>query len=173
MQRWTPAFVAVGSNLGEPLRQVKAAMAALGRMDGSRLIARSPLFRSAPMGPQDQPWYVNAVAGLLTRREPHQLLDDLQALERESGRERDGERWGPRVLDLDLLLFGQRIIADERLVIPHPGLTERNFVVYPLAVLAPDLSLPDGRRLAVIAERLGRDGLEEITTPDRTPDDEP
>jgi 2-amino-4-hydroxy-6-hydroxymethyldihydropteridine diphosphokinase len=173
MQRWTPAYVAVGSNLGEPLGQVRAALEALGRMGGSRLIARSPLFRSAPMGPQDQPWYVNAVAGLLTRRDPHQLLDDLQALERASGRKRDGERWGPRVLDLDLLLFGQRIIADERLIIPHPGLTERNFVVYPLVLLAPDLSLPDGRRLAVVAERLGQDGLEEITTPDRTPDDAP
>ena len=173
MKRWIPAFVALGSNLGDPVRQVRTAMDALAGMDGSRLIARSPLFRSAPMGPKDQPFYVNAVAGLLTRRDPHQLLDDLQGLERRSGRSRDGERWGPRILDLDLLLFGQEIIRDPRLVSPHPGLTERNFVVYPLAHIAPDLSLPDGRRLAVIAERLGRWGLEEILSADHARDDAP
>ncbi len=173
MQRWIPAFVALGSNLGDPVRQVMAAMDSLAGMDGSRLVARSPLYRSAPLGPQDQPRYINAVAGLLTRRDPHQLLDDLQALERESGRSREGERWGPRILDLDLLLFGQEIIDDQRLVIPHPGLTERNFVVYPLAHIAPDLSLPDGRRLAVIAERLGREGLEEISSADHVRDHAP
>lgn len=170
MQRWIPAFVALGSNLGDPVRQVRDAMDALARMEGSRLIARSPLFRSAPMGPRDQPWYVNAVTGLLTRREPLGLLDDLQALERESGRTRDGERWGPRILDLDLLLFGQQIIHERRLVIPHPGLTERNFVVYPLAHIAPDLRLPDGRRIADIAERIGREGLEEISSADHARD---
>ncbi|MGB5622078.1 MAG: 2-amino-4-hydroxy-6-hydroxymethyldihydropteridine diphosphokinase [Gammaproteobacteria bacterium] len=166
MEHWTPVFVGLGSNLDEPVRQVQAAFAALSELEQCRLLARSPLYRSAPMGPQDQPWFVNGVAGLLTLLDPQRLLDTLQTLERRFGRRRVNERWGPRILDLDLLLFGQQVIDDERLVIPHPGLTERNFVVYPLLRIAPDLRLPDGRRLADIRDQLGSDGLEEIMTAD-------
>lgn len=166
MEHWTPVFIGLGSNLDEPVRQIQAAFGALSGLEQCRLLSRSPLFRSAPMGPQDQPWYVNAVAGLLTRLDPHRLLDTLQTLERRFGRRSVRERWGPRTLDLDLLLFGQQVIDDERLVIPHPGLTERNFVVYPLLRIAPDLTLPDGRRLADIRDQLGSDGLEEIMTID-------
>ncbi len=86
MEHWTPVFVGLGSNLDEPVRQIQAAFVALSELEQCRLLARSPLFRSAPMGPQDQPWYVNAVAGLLTRLDPHRLLDELQALERSFGR---------------------------------------------------------------------------------------
>lgn len=170
MEHWTPVFVGLGSNLDEPVRQIQAAFVALSELEQCRLLARSPLFRSAPMGPQDQPWYVNAVAGLLTRLDPHRLLDELQVLEHSFGRSRVRERWGPRTLDLDLLLFGRQVIDDARLVIPHPGLTERNFVVYPLLRIAPDLTLPDGRRLASIRDQLGSDGLEEIMSTDLSGD---
>lgn len=170
MQRWTPAYVGLGSNMGEPLKQVIAAFSTLAELPDSRLIARSPLYRSAPIGPGDQPWYVNAAAGLLTRRSPDQLLDDLLGLEREFGRQRDGRRWGPRTLDLDLLLYGRLIMEEPRLVIPHPQLTNRNFVVYPLLRIAPHLQLPDGRKLSAIRDQLGSDGLEEILPAEVTGD---
>jgi len=170
VHRWTPAYVGLGSNMGEPSEQVIAAFEALAELPDSRLLARSPLYRSAPIGPGEQPWYVNAAAGLLTRRSPDQLLDDLLGLEREFGRRRDGQRWGPRTLDLDILLYGQLAMAEPRLVIPHPQLTNRNFVVYPLLRIAPYLQLPDGRKLSAIRHQLGSDGLEEILPTDATGD---
>ncbi|MGB5544397.1 MAG: 2-amino-4-hydroxy-6-hydroxymethyldihydropteridine diphosphokinase [Gammaproteobacteria bacterium] len=169
-QRWTPVYVGLGSNLGEPVRQIIAAFTKLADMRDTRLIARSPLYRSAPVGPNDQPWYINAVAGLLTLRSPDQLLDDLLTLEREFGRVRGGQRWGPRTLDLDLLLYGHMTIEQPKLVIPHPELTNRNFVVYPLLRIAPELTLPDGRSLSVIGSELGSEGLEEISSAELTGD---
>jgi 2-amino-4-hydroxy-6-hydroxymethyldihydropteridine diphosphokinase len=94
------------------------------------------------MGPQDQPDYVNAVAGLVTTLEPLELLDALQGIENQMGRVRDGERWGPRVIDLDLLVFAGVVMNGERLVLPHPGIHERSFVLYPLADIAPSLKVP-------------------------------
>lgn len=153
------AYVALGSNLAQPERQVRQAAVALGALPETALRLISPLYRTAPMGPPGQPDYVNAVAALQTTLAPLALLDELQAIEQTQGRVREGERWGPRTLDLDLLLYGDTTIADERLTVPHPGLKERSFVVVPLHDIAPDLVLPDGTALAQL-RRL-------FTTPER------
>jgi 2-amino-4-hydroxy-6-hydroxymethyldihydropteridine diphosphokinase len=159
MDRWSPAYVGIGSNLDDPVAQATVAFDALARIPHTRLVARSPLYRSNPMGPRDQPDYVNGAAALSTRLSPTALLDALRAIEDARGRRRNGRRWGPRTLDLDLLLHGDSVLASARLTLPHPGLTARNFVVYPLADIAPALVLPDGRRLADIRDELGDEGL--------------
>jgi len=137
------AFVGVGSNLDDPGRQVREAIAALGRLPQSRLIAASRRYRNPPMGPPGQPDYVNAVAAIDTGLEPLALLDALQDLEAAAGRRRSGgEQWGPRPLDLGLLLYGDHRIQLPRLSVPHPGLPQRAFVLYPLAELDPGLTIP-------------------------------
>ena len=135
------AYVALGANLGEPALQIEAALDRLAQLPQTRLLARSRLYRSAPLGPADQPDYCNAAAALETGLSPHALLDHLQAIEQEAGRVR-GERWGARHLDLDLLLHGDARIDDERLTLPHPELANRVFVLQPLAEIAPTLELP-------------------------------
>ncbi len=140
------AFVGLGSNLDDPRRQILTAFDALARLPSTRLVARSSLYRSAPVGPPGQPDYINAVAQLATALEPLALLDRLQAIERDQRRVR-GERWGPRTLDLDLLLFEGRVIESERLTLPHPEMGRRNFVLVPLAEIAPGLVMPDNRPL--------------------------
>jgi 2-amino-4-hydroxy-6-hydroxymethyldihydropteridine diphosphokinase len=162
MARGSLVYVGLGGNLGDARRHVSRAIDELNEIPGCWLLARSSLYRSAPMGPVEQGWFVNAVAGLRAELEPLDLLHYLQDLERSHGRVRGGERWGPRTLDLDILLFGDRIVDRPGLTIPHPGLTARNFVVYPLLQLAPDLVLPDGRRLTDVASRLDREGLEKM-----------
>lgn len=161
MAEGTPvtAYIGLGSNLEEPRAQLRRALEALGRLERSELLRSSPFYRSAPMGPADQPDYLNAVAALRTELPPLELLDRLQAIETEQGRRRGAQRWGPRTLDLDLLLYGQERIDSPRLSVPHPGLTERSFVLVPLLDIAPDLVLPDGRALAALAAACPRDGL--------------
>ena len=139
---WRPAYIGVGSNLGEPARQVAAAFDALARLPDTRLIARSPLYQSAPFGDVPQPDFVNAVTVLLTRLPPLALLAELKTLERAAGRRQGGVRWGPRELDLDLLVYSGETISVPELVVPHPGIASRNFVLLPLADLAPDLVIP-------------------------------
>ncbi|EZQ15592.1 2-amino-4-hydroxy-6-hydroxymethyldihydropteridine diphosphokinase [Halopseudomonas bauzanensis] len=144
MQR---CFIALGSNQADPAAQVTHAFTELERLPQSHLQACSSLYRSAPLGPQDQPAFVNAVAMLDTSLEPEMLLDALQDIEHRRGRVRKAERWGPRILDLDLLLYGDRIIDTPRLQVPHYHMHARSFVLYPLAELAADLTLPDGTSL--------------------------
>ncbi len=139
-------FIGLGSNLDHPERQIRRALEGLAALPGVALAQTSPLYLSDPLGPPGQPDYVNAVAALRTDLDPLPLLDQLQAIEDQHGRERH-ERWGARTLDLDLLLFGQREIRHPRLTVPHPRLFERRFVLQPLADVAPELSLPDGRRI--------------------------
>lgn len=153
------AYIGLGSNLEDPRAQVERALEALARLHRSELLRCSPLYRSAPMGPADQPDYVNTVAALRTGLSPLDLLDALQEIEKAQGRQRGPQRWGPRTLDLDVLLYGESIVESPRLTVPHPGLTERNFVLVPLFDIAPDLILPDGRRLAALAETCPWDGL--------------
>jgi 2-amino-4-hydroxy-6-hydroxymethyldihydropteridine diphosphokinase len=142
-------FIGLGSNLRDPLKQLKEAIEALEKLDNCRLIKVSPLYLSKPMGPQDQPDYVNAVAELQTWLSPHALLDQLQQIESHHGRERKGERWGPRTLDLDLLLYGQQQIQEPRLTVPHNGIAQRNFVLYPLTdLVGDDFVIPGHARLA-------------------------
>jgi 2-amino-4-hydroxy-6-hydroxymethyldihydropteridine diphosphokinase len=134
-------FIGIGANLDDPEVQVRTALRELDGVPGTRLAAGSSLYRNPPMGPPDQPDYVNAVAMLETALEPEPLLDALLAIEAAHGRER-GRRWGERVLDLDLLLYGDRRVDTPRLTVPHPGIAERRFVLEPLAELDPQLRVP-------------------------------
>lgn len=153
------AYIGLGSNLADPESQLKRAVEALGRIPQSRLAALSRFYRSRPMGPADQPDYINAVAMLDTRLDALDLLDALQAIELEQGRVRGPQRWGPRTLDLDLLLYGAEIINNERLLVPHPGIADRNFVLYPLADIAPELVMPDGTSLQQMLADCSAEGL--------------
>ena len=155
----TSAFVALGANLGDPKAQIGRAVAALRQLPNSRFIACSPLYGSIPMGPSDQPDYANGVAWLETDLTAHGLLDETQRIELEQGRVRKAERWGPRTLDLDLLLFGNQQLEDPRLTIPHYGMKERAFVLVPLFDLAPDLQLPCGSWLRDLVATCDRSGL--------------
>src|SRR5512139_1517061 len=119
-RRWVPAYVALGSNLDDPRAQVARAMTALAGLPGTRFVVGSPLYRSRPLGPVDQPDFVNAVAGLLTLLEPAPLLASLKELESRLGRERPVVRWGPRRIDLDLLVQGEARISEPGLELPHP-----------------------------------------------------
>lgn len=130
-------FIGMGSNLGDPEQQLQRAEAAMAGLEQSNLIRVSPYYRSLPLGPIDQPVYLNAVAELETDLDPYALLRALQEIETRQERRRE-ERWGPRTLDLDLLLYGGARIVSSLLTVPHPGLTERDFVLYPLADIAPD-----------------------------------
>ncbi|MFC0669150.1 2-amino-4-hydroxy-6-hydroxymethyldihydropteridine diphosphokinase [Azotobacter chroococcum] len=140
-------YIGLGSNLADPAAQLRAALAALQALPRTHLVAVSSFYDSEPLGPADQPSYVNAVAALDSALEPLELLDALQAIERTQGRVRKAERWGPRTLDLDILLFGNHQLHGERLIVPHYHLHARPFVLYPLAEIAPGLRLPDGRPL--------------------------
>ena len=156
------AYIGLGSNLLSPVRQVKKAIAELAQLPSSRLAAVSRIYRSHPMGPADQPDYINAVAAIETCLSPIELLDGLQAIENAHARKRGAVQWGPRTLDLDLLLFGDAQISEPRLTVPHPGMAERSFVLQPLADIAPALQLPDGQELQVLCDALCEDGLEAV-----------
>ncbi|EKO3655107.1 2-amino-4-hydroxy-6-hydroxymethyldihydropteridine diphosphokinase [Vibrio metschnikovii] len=155
----TIAYIAVGSNLAKPILQAKQAIEALKQLPKSQFIAASSLYSSTPMGPQDQPEYINAVVVIDTQLSPLALLDCTQAIEQEQGRERKAERWGPRTLDLDILLYGDEIIDSPRLTVPHYGMKVREFVLYPLDEIAPDLSLPDGTKLSDLLSEVDCNGL--------------
>ena len=136
------AYIGLGSNLAEPRVQIGKALAALARLPDSRVLACSRLYRSAPWGVIEQPEFVNAAAAIETAVVPVALMQALLGIERDLGRERDGSRWGPRIIDLDLLLYGDAIIAEPGLRVPHPHLHERAFVLLPLAEIAPQLVVP-------------------------------
>ena len=146
--RWYPAYVGIGSNLDRPTRQVETALNLLDGIPRTRLFGRSSLYRSAPFGGIEQPEFVNAVAALLTTLEATELLAALHDIEQRQGRERDGARWGPRVLDLDLLAYADVVLDQPGIILPHPGIAERNFVLLPLGEIAPDLVIPGLGRVA-------------------------
>jgi 2-amino-4-hydroxy-6-hydroxymethyldihydropteridine diphosphokinase len=162
MQR---ACIGLGSNLDDPVRQVGSALDELAGLPLSRLLRRSSLYRSPPMGPTDQPDYVNAAALIETALEPLELLDVLQAIEAAHGRRRE-LRWGPRTLDLDLLVYGDLRLDHPRLTLPHPGIAGRAFVLVPLAEIAPDLELPGTGSVAAAAAAVARqvDRIEDATS---------
>ena len=157
------AYIGLGSNLGHPLRQILDAIEALKHLNNSQFVACSSIYSSTPMGPQDQPDYVNAVAAIDTHLTSFELLSALQQIEQTQGRERKGERWGPRTLDLDILLFGNEELLSDVLTIPHYGMKTREFVLYPLQELAPDLVLPCGDRVADLTAKCDRNGLQAIS----------
>lgn len=160
--RLVPAYVALGSNLDDPRAQVERAMAALDQLPQSRCVLRSSIYRSRPFGPVEQPDFINAVAGLLTALEPATLLASLQALETSLGRERPVVRWGPRRIDLDLLVHGSARIAQPGLEVPHPGIAARAFVLAPLAEIAPDLEVPGVGRVSALLAKLDSTELERL-----------
>ena len=153
------AYIGLGGNLDRPAARIQAARAAIHAIVGVGEAGFSSLYQSAPMGPRDQPDYVIAVMAVDTLLAPLDLLDKLQAIETAAGRVRQGERWGPRTLDLDLLLFGDCILRSERLTVPHPGLAEREFVLYPLREIAPKLLIPGQGWLADLCEACPVRGL--------------
>jgi len=155
---WRPAYVALGSNLNQPRERVLEAFERLVGLRDSRLEVRSSLYRTRPLGPQDQPDYVNAAAGLLTQLSAQELLGELLDIERAMGRNRQ-ERWGPRIIDLDLLWMPGPPIDEPHLKLPHPGVSERNFVLYPLNDIAPTLAIPALGRVASLKSRVNSDGI--------------
>lgn len=160
--RLIPAYVALGSNLDDPRAQVEAAFAALGGLADTRCVLRSPLYRTRPFGPVPQPDFVNAVAGLLTLLGPAALLAGLKAIEARLGRERPAQRWGPRRIDLDLLVHGGSSVSAPGLEVPHPGIAERAFVLVPLADIAPDLEVPGVGRVSALLAHVDRAGVERM-----------
>ncbi len=159
------AFVGLGSNLGGPIAQVREAMRELDELPHTHRISQSRLYHSSPLGPAGQPPYVNAVAMLHTSLAPDALLAGLHDIEQRHGRQRS-ERWGPRTLDLDLLLFGEQQIATPRLRVPHPELHRRDFVLVPLFELAPDLYLPGLGPLADYVEDAAQLALRPVESAD-------
>jgi len=157
------AFIGLGSNLDDPEQQVRVACRELESLPRSAVVSCSSLYRSHPLGPQGQPDFINAVAELRTELDPDALLSQLQRIELSHGRVRGGERWGPRPLDLDLLLVGDRVMRTERLTVPHPGLTEREFVLYPLLEIAgPELEIPGHGPLGPLAAACDPGGLDKL-----------
>ena len=152
-------YIGLGGNLERPVDHIRSARDAIAALPLVHETCFSSLYRSAPMGPQDQPDYVNAVMGVDTTLEPLALLDQMQVIETAHGRVRLGERWGPRTLDLDILVFGDQEIHTPRLQVPHPGMAEREFVLYPLMEIAPDLVLPGLGLLSNLVDACPRRGL--------------
>jgi 2-amino-4-hydroxy-6-hydroxymethyldihydropteridine diphosphokinase len=151
----TRAYVGLGSNLAGPERQLHQAFSAMALIPSTRVLRQSSLYRSRPMGPKDQPDYLNACAELDTGLTAHALLQELQQIESRQGRVRDGLRWGPRTLDLDLLMYGNSRIEDETLIVPHPEIPNRGFVLAPLAEIAPELQIPGMGHVQDLLETVG------------------
>jgi 2-amino-4-hydroxy-6-hydroxymethyldihydropteridine diphosphokinase len=142
------AYIGLGSNLGNTKNYLQTALASLNSQQGIILQACSPFYGSKPHGPQDQPDYSNAVAKIACSLSPHALLDKLQAIERDNDRIRSKQHWGARTLDLDLLLYEERVIQTARLTVPHPQIQKRPFVLYPLYDITPNLRFPNGEKLS-------------------------
>ena len=151
----TLVYIALGSNLASPLEQVNAAVKVLGEIPDTRLVAVSSFYRTPPLGPQDQPDYLNAAVALETTLAPEVLLSHTQRIELQQGRVRKAERWGPRTLDLDIMLFGQAIIHTDNLTVPHYDMYNRGFMLWPLYEIAPSLTFPDGISLQQRLDTLG------------------
>lgn len=160
------AYIGLGSNQQNPPLQIRNALSALNRIQQTELVRYSRLYRSKPMGPVDQPDFINAVAAVDTCLDAHALLSELQAIEQRQGRVRALLRWGPRTLDLDLLLYGDEQIDTERLTVPHPGLLQRGFVLFPLYEVAPELRFSNGDLLAELVEKGADEGLELLDSPE-------
>lgn len=150
------AYVGLGTNLGDKMAHLSAALALLAAAPGLRVLRVAGVYRTAPWGRTDQDWFLNTVAELETVLPPRALLEVLLGIEARLGRRRE-VRWGPRVIDLDLLLYGDLVVREPGLEVPHPGMHERAFVLVPLAELEPSLRLADGRTVAEAAEALRRE----------------
>ncbi|MHC1481170.1 2-amino-4-hydroxy-6-hydroxymethyldihydropteridine diphosphokinase [Frateuria aurantia] len=158
-------YVGLGANLGHPAQQLRQACAALSARDGVRVVKTSSLYRTAPWGVSDQPDFINAVVALETALAPEVLLAGLQQIEAAAGRVRTGERWGPRTLDLDILHVVGVTRTESDLVLPHPRIPERAFVLLPLHELAPGLELPGQGRVSDLLAAVAIDGCRRLDGP--------
>ncbi len=163
MTAYHPVYIGLGSNLNNPNQQIKQALHHLKQLSSTHLLKHSSLYRSAPLGPPNQPDYINAVAVLQTGLAPLNLLYQLQLIEQKQGRIRTAQRWGARTLDLDILLYGNQQSQDPLLTLPHPGLYNRAFVLYPLYECVPDLCLPNGQLLTDLISNCCPDGLYQLS----------
>jgi len=159
----TTAYIGLGSNLSEPIEQVKNAVKQIEKIAQSQVTAVSSLYLSKPMGPQDQDDYINAIIALNTSLSAIELLNALQAIENEAGRVRKENRWGARILDLDIILFGNEVINSERLTIPHYGMEEREFVLLPLVEIAPSLQLPNGKSVKLLSQKIANNAMVKLS----------
>lgn len=162
MTRWQPAYVGLGSNLGDSRGTIGQAVDAMRAIEGVRSFTLAPLYRTAPFGPVEQPDFVNTAAGFVTTLAPLELFERLRGIERALGRERTEIRWGPRTIDLDLLVHGRERVHDELLTLPHPGIAEREFVLAPLADLAPSLDVPGAGSVSELLARVSRGAVARI-----------
>lgn len=151
-------YIGLGSNLDDPQAQLKKATVALGTIPSCSVVKTSSFYKSKPVGPQDQPDYINAVVELATGLSAPVLLDYLQGIENEHGRQRE-QRWGARTLDLDILLFGEEVIHDDRLVVPHVEMHKRGFVLFPLEEIAPDCVIPDIGSVHALLQQVNTDDM--------------
>lgn len=156
---WQPAYIGLGSNLNDPRTQVLNAVERLRALPTTRVIALSKLYGSKPFGPVPQSDFVNAVVGLLTQLDAPTLLQEAKGIERALGRPEKYQRWGPRIIDLDVLVYGREKHSDPTLTIPHPGIVERNWVLYPLADIAPSLDIPGLGRVAELKGNIAPEGV--------------
>lgn len=156
------AYLSLGSNLGDRQALVEQALERLESSGHVRVIRRSSLYETEPVGKTDQPWFLNQVLEISTDLEPDPLLDLAQSIERDLGRTRE-IRWGSRTLDIDILLYDTEVIATERLTVPHPEMTRRRFVLVPLVEIAPDLTMPDGRRVDAFLNQLRDQKVRKVT----------
>ncbi|OUS30273.1 2-amino-4-hydroxy-6-hydroxymethyldihydropteridine diphosphokinase [Gammaproteobacteria bacterium 45_16_T64] len=167
------AFIGLGSNLDTPLEQITQAIQAIGEIESTQVLARSPLYSSKAIGPGVQPDYVNGVLAITTALPAESLLRALQYIENQQGRVRGSVRWVARTLDLDILLFGEETVDTEVLCIPHPRMTERNFVLYPLrdlaSEIAPALSMPNGTSIIELAKQCSSAGITPFDAQHTTP----
>ncbi|XOV80249.1 MAG: 2-amino-4-hydroxy-6-hydroxymethyldihydropteridine diphosphokinase [Aestuariibacter sp.] len=160
------AYIGIGSNLNDPMKQLRDACRALKQLPDCQFIRASSGYISTPMGPQAQPDYANAVILLDTQLSCRALLRNLQNIEQQQGRQRDGQRWGPRTLDLDIILYGNETLNEADLIVPHYGCKAREFVIYPLAEIAPELIFPDGEALHTVKQRVPLNGLQRVSVLD-------
>ncbi len=156
------AYIGLGSNLQDPELQIMTALRELRGLPNTYLLVTSSLYKSRPIGPSDQPDFVNAVAKLSTSLPPQELLSALQNIEHLHHRERKAERWGPRTLDLDIILYGDQCINTDELQIPHSGMAEREFVLIPLQEIEADLIIPGKGTLCELIEQLPEHDLKKI-----------
>ena len=156
-------YIGLGSNLSRPIEQVKNAIKEIEQIAHSKLLTVSSLYLSKPMGPQDQDDYINAVLALKTSLSAIELLNILQTIENKAGRIRKEHRWGARILDLDIILFGNEIINTDRLTIPHYGMTKREFVLLPLAEISPELTLPNGKSVKLLSQNIANNGITRLS----------
>jgi len=157
------SYIGLGSNLGNPKKQIADACKTLNTVASTSILALSSLYQSTPLGTVEQADFINAVAKISTRLSPSALLASLQAIEQNQKRVRK-IHWGPRTIDLDILLFDNLVINEPDLVIPHPQITQRNFVLVPLGEIEPKLQLPSGELLSTLLTGCGMNGLQKIHT---------